>query len=536
MALRQFHNFEKFIFKIVVLLSALPVLLFEFYPTMDGAAHLYNSNLIWSLLFDNHETIQQFYELNSEPVPNWTGHFLLAIFNSFLPAHIADSAVLLFCVVGLPLAFRRLLKTIEPANLLLSYLIFPFVYSFTLTLGFYNFSIALVLLFFTLSYWLQSQPKRFSWKILFILFLLITATYFSHLFVFGILLLLLGLNEIYLLLIGLSSREVGGNAVFKGFLSKTAILVSASCISLILFAQYLFERPYSDQSKWLTNTELIEDLTTIGPIISYNSEIEEPWTKLLFYLLILVLAVALFIKFKYIFQKNSSEVKGSVSQKIFTKHSFWLIATLVLITLYFMLPDSDGYAGYISTRIALLFFMFFILWLATTPFSKWFMTILACVSLFITFKFVRFYGEVVKPLNEIALNCVEASDKLAENSVVLPINLSDHWLLPHFSNYLGAEKPVVILENYEASTGYFPVKWNEKSIPNTLLDGDSVDVFECLYWKSEKSGPSVNIDYVFLLGTLNKADACHVKIQMLLESSFQEVYSKGRIHLHKRRR
>jgi len=534
---KHFQKYEKLLFKVVVLLSALPLLVFEFYPTMDGAAHLYNSNLVWSLLFQDFDVIHQFYEMNAELVPNWTGHFLLSVLNSFLPAHIADTTVLLFCVVGLPLAFRKLLHTINPDSVMLSYLIFPFVYSFTFTLGFYNFSIALVCLFFTLSYWLQVKDKPFSLKTILALFLLITVTYFSHLFVFAILLLTLGLKVIH----DLVYQLVADKTEFKKSITKSfyevMTLLSASFITLFLFAQYFLNRPSLNDSSWISREELIDDLMIVDPIISYNADIEGPWSQWLFYILLVALAGWIFVGVNAIrkaFNDQSSKPKKYILRGA-VKHSFWPLMVVVLLILYFTLPNSDGYAGYISTRVALLFFMFLILWLATAKFNKWFLVIVAAGSIFITFKFTAYNSGAVKHLNDIAINCVTASQKIPENSVVLPINVSDHWLLPHFSNYLGAEKPLVILENYEASTGYFPVRWDEDSVPTTLLGNSTTDEFECLNWKSGKASPAVSVDYVFLMGTLNAKDQCHKKIQSILDASYGVVYENGRVSLYEKK-
>jgi hypothetical protein len=42
-------------------------------------------------------------------------------------------------------------------------------------------------------------------------------------------------------------------------------------------------------------------------------------------------------------------------------------------------------------------------------------------------------------------------------------------LFTHPLDYLGAEKPLILLDNYEANTGYFPFRWTEKTNPYALL-------------------------------------------------------------------
>ena len=104
--LLKIDKIEKWIFLLMTGINLFPVLIFKFFPTMDGAAHLYNSNLIGSLLFESNPQLNSFFCFNPEPVPNWTGHLFLSVFNCFLPAFIAEKVLLIFYFIGLPYAFR----------------------------------------------------------------------------------------------------------------------------------------------------------------------------------------------------------------------------------------------------------------------------------------------------------------------------------------------------------------------------------------------------------------------------------------------
>jgi hypothetical protein len=69
-------------------------------------------------------------------------------------------------------------------------------------------------------------------------------------------------------------------------------------------------------------------------------------------------------------------------------------------------------------------------------------------------------------------------DHVKPYSVVLPLNFSpcgidehgntiaDHnFLFQHVGQYLGTSKPLIILDNYEANMGYFPLRWKENKNP-----------------------------------------------------------------------
>jgi hypothetical protein len=109
----------------------------------------------------------------------------------------------------------------------------------------------------------------------------------------------------------------------------------------------------------------------------------------------------------------------------------------------------------------------------------------------------------IRALNKNATTIYNASKYIEANSIVLPVNMSDNWIDPHFSNYLGVDKPMVILENYEAAIGWFPVKWNIPALPRFML-GD-FDKINGIQWMSNHQSTQTKlIDYVFLVGNTNK--------------------------------
>jgi len=207
----QLNKTEKYIFLLVTVLNLIPVLQDKFFPTMDGAAHLYNSNIINELIFENNNLFELYFSFNEILVPNWIGHFLLSFFNFFFPAFIAEKILLLFYLIGLPYAFRKLIKTISSQNIGLSYFIFPFSYSFLFTLGFYNFSIAIILMLITLNYWIKNYNQQILNKKILILALLLTLTFFSHVFIFSLLMFFIGLHILFNLLY----QSLSGSINFK---------------------------------------------------------------------------------------------------------------------------------------------------------------------------------------------------------------------------------------------------------------------------------------------------------------------------------
>jgi hypothetical protein len=131
---------------------------------------------------------------------------------------------------------------------------------------------------------------------------------------------------------------------------------------------------------------------------------------------------------------------------------------------------------------------------------KWFTWAAILFVLFCNFGLDFYYLRAVWYQNRIALNCERTGDHIPPGSIVFPVNRSDDWLSRHYSNYLGVNKPLVILENYEAEMGYFPLRWNEEKLPDLRLGRlRMADLIE-ENWIQNEGRPKREVDYVFVLG------------------------------------
>ncbi len=525
-------TWESYLFLLIVGMNLIPVLTHKYFPSLDGAPHLYNSQIINSLLLDDSAVLSQFYKLNPEPVPNWTGHVLLTFFNFFLPAFIAEKAVLLFYLIGLPLSFRSLVKSISPNSFVLTYLIFPFTYSYLFYLGFYNFCLALVFTFLSLRYWLTI--KTFQWKQISLLALLFFVTYFSHIFVFALLLFFLGTQLLFsAIMTHWNESNNKKNIVHEVFL-KLKILGISAAVPLALLGYYFLSRPASSENTFVPAEELINWLQDIRPIIALNVEIESVYTKPLYYLLSILFLIAIAIRIYHTY-KVASDWKNALKELI-QPTDVWLLIALSLLVLYFKLPDTSASAGYISIRLGLFFFLFIILWLAVQSYYKGFAWIAVILTLYCNFKMNNYYDESSTELNKIIQDCEKASKFIAANSIVLPLNYTNNWLTGHFSNYLGIDKRLVILENYECGTTYFPVQWNDKALPNLTLGTKPVSDIPCINWQKTHNSQVKKIDYVFILGDIkSQSDSCTNEVNTILKKQYTIIYGSSYCQLFRKK-
>ncbi len=525
----NFKIVEKYIFVLILLLNLIPIFSGKFFPTVDGPAHLYNANVINSLLFENHSNLNIFFSYNAEPVPNWTGHVLLAFFSLLLPGFLAEKALLIIYMVGLPLAFRGLIRTVAPNRIWWSYFIFPFTYSLVFFFGFYNFCFSLIFMLLTLSFWIKQENHTFSFKFILSLFFLIVATYFSHIFVFGILLFLLGLHIFIQAIFSWLESRKSLKSVFQNASKHAAILLIPSVLPLILFAKYFLSRPHLGQDVYLQTSELLDWLRNMRPIIALHFNQEEAYTSIIAYVLFVLTCIAIFNSVNLMFQKLTSAQADFKNWFLTNARGpvFWLMATVITLFFYFKFPDSDGYAGFITIRLGMLFFLFYIVWLSSQKISFWIGFSSVLIVLFCNFKLNSFYIEETKRHNKVAKDIYRAASFVEPNSLVLPIDYSDDWFDIHFSNYIGIDKPMVILENYECNHGYFPLVWNEALMPSTLLGDLSKADLPCIHLKEnlKSNTNAVPVDYVLILGDLGtNIETCHQKIEAVLKEHFTEIY------------
>lgn len=525
---------EKYLFFIVTVLNTIPLFSAIYFPTLDGASHLANANIIKQLVFHQNQLFGQFFAINPEPVPNWTSHLILALLMVVFPAWIAEKILLVTIIVAFPVAFRRLLLTIAPDRPLMSYLIFPLTYSMFLNFGFYNFCISVIMLMVTLTHWIKHCNHAWNLRSWAILAILIAITYFSHILSFGVLLILIASHIISELITGKLIYHRDWNSALNHFVRKSLIITSAALAPLILFAYFFLTRPGTRDLKFLPKDELWNYLITFRPLITFNpvseSKITIWFTGLLFVLAVVGFTILLIRRLK-------KEVPASKDfpDENRSHHAWWLIlSVLILTTLYFVLPDAYGTASYTNLRILFILSVLFLTGIALLPGNKFAVTLALLAG--ITFTAIRLstYRAFLKPVETIAEQCHGASKYIKPNTLVLPLYFMDNWFTGHFVDYIAVDKPVVMVYNYECESGYFPTIWNEKHRPNhTLGDPGDPDLF--LSFEMNKEGPSMPLDYVFILGSFDPGnDWFLTTLTSILDSQYKMIYENGHARLFER--
>lgn len=431
---------EQLSFFIWVLLHALPIIVIPFFMSYDGPAHLYNSRLLAEWLGPNRLWFEGFLFLQQEPLPNWITYLLLAGFGEITNYFIADKLLQVIYVFSTLYGFRYLVRSFQPKASLLTWL--GSILVFHSMTGMYNFSMSLPLLMWTSGFYYR-QSGIFRPRALGILFLLSLALYFAHITGY----LVTGLFCGFILL------EQQGVAWRQGTFKLGAAL-RAFALTLLFFLPTLGMAGYfiakrSDATTHAFSTELLlEKLFRMDALILFNVGKESFILKFVF----LFIALGLL---------HFWEHRKAFRLKI---QALWLVI-IVMLTLYFVVPDASMGASYTSVRLQLFFIFFAFVLFASRQLSPTKELLAWLVSLIISMAQLEYYARAWKGLSKDVAIWEQAGRVLPNQSRVLTLNYSGHWYHEHISNFLALDTPAVMMyENYEASNDYFPFRFQ----PHTL--------------------------------------------------------------------
>lgn len=447
-------KWEPWAFAIMVLIGWLPVVVPHYFSTLDGPAHLYNAHLIKQMLLGDGNSLHDFFMFNELAIPNWGGHAIMTFFISFLPDYLAEKGFLLVYLTLTPLFFRKFVLAFSPKNQFISWIAIPFAHHHLLYFGFYNMCTGLMFLFITIFYF-KKHCAKLNWKNFIGLTVLLLCTYFSHLSMY---IVCLGILAILCLPHLKFIKPFWANAktnLLPAF--KHAVFVLAAAIpSLLLTGKYLAavhgSETYNDTPPLLNDA--IRFVLNIKPLITIRDQ--APYTtyaNIIFGLLLLFLIVGLVRFFKNIRTEFSAEKLPNTLFKLVLA-----LMTIVFLVLFFIMPNII----LMTERLILIFYFLYILILALPRYPKWIHVLAFLVIVYVHHKNSRHLRKSMAEISHSMILFQENVNYIKEGGTVLTVNYIDNWLMVHSRGYLGSSKPIVLLQNYEASLKWFPLKWNNE--------------------------------------------------------------------------
>ncbi|HKV12089.1 MAG TPA: hypothetical protein VJ725_28345 [Thermoanaerobaculia bacterium] len=418
----------------LAVLSILPFWVVTYLPTVDGPCHTYNAWVLRNAGNDAHPLFPLYYELNLKPYPNWTGHLVLADLMYAVPPLVAEKIL----VSGYALLFLSgawyLAGAVRPEERWPAFLAFPFVYNGMFQFGFYNFSLSLALFFFILGVWWRNR-ERPGLPLAMKLNLLLWLCYFSHILSFG-----LALISIAVLWLATLRR-----ASWRRHLLHVPILLPQIVLPIWYFLRLGGGSIPSDASF----QDMAKYLLRLGVLFTFD----RPQLLLATALsgAILLLAVLTFLR------RNREEADG------------FLLLSALFAVFYFVSPDATAGGSVLKPRLSLYPFLVLIPWIAPrfTPrlqrAAVAALAVLAALDIGYQTRWHRVLdGEIQEYLA--GLEGVPPHARLLPltfdkngSSAVIPV-------LYHAASYAALEKSLVDWDNYEATIGYFPLRFR-RSVP-----------------------------------------------------------------------
>lgn len=474
-----------------VIVCLLQVWLPEYYLTGDGPCHVYNARIlhdVWS--GKNVDFYLRYMDLMKSPNPNWLTHLLLVGLMYIVNGVVAEKLLLsiyimLFCT-GAFLLLRKLSGRASYWPLVL----FVFVFHHPLSKGFYNFSLSLAFFFFVVYAWLHYRERRkTAYLLLFFLFTILC--FFTH--------------PVAYVISGVVCFGLVLSFAYSS--SDTARGKNIGVQTLVLFLCYL-----------PTILLLLHFAAGFGGGFKLEPQLQKVWSFLYFsYLVNIMQSEAFFagaVGLMFVGLCLVAVVFAFTRKQLMHRYDGFFYALIIVGLMYLLFPDWMFSGGLLNMRLQLFVFLLICCVLAyrfpLPTFSTAFTTAFGLCFLVLTV--IRTRGQIVA--SRAADDCMSAAKYIKPYSSLLPLylnknGLDEHgnevarrnWLFTHFADYMGDQKPLLFLNNYEANTGYFPLVWKGGNInPFQYLGKDAsiIDIppYAEIANYTKNGGPVV--DYVLI--------------------------------------
>jgi len=486
------------LFLLVVLLHVLPIWLFGYFATQDGPSHLHNSRVMLDYLGRGSPIFQQYYEVRPNLGGNVLSQIALIALNSVTPAWFADKVFLTIYVILMSCGFWYAVGAVRPEARVLSFLVFPFVYSAWIHLGLYNFCTGIAVFLFVIGYFIRHQVERGIRHIatLTLLFLLIYATHITAFCAAALVVAALTIVATFQdwWIRGESDSRFLLKSVKLHLMPLIAILPGA--FLALSFVGHNSGARLNFDGIWMSAWRIY----SVAPIASV-SDGEFLFGKAVAFLVACVGICAVYSKRR--------DLRPRLQDGL-------LLATCVFLLLSFLGPDTIGTDGvYIRMRVVTYFYLVLILWIAAQQIPAYIQKMVASaaviISILLFISRVSAYAELDRQIREY----MSAGPYIQPGSTLLPLSYASYGYHPtgqrlvkaylpfeHIGGLLAADKPVVDLSNYEADTYSFWTSYRPPVNPFHFIDKEKrsdrrASEADLLGFPPDSGG---RVDYVLIWG------------------------------------
>ena len=473
---------------VMMVLHLLPVWGFKYFPTQDGLSHIYNAYVVKE--YHNHENyrLREVYELNATIFPNWTSHALLVVLLYVFPPLICEKIVLTLCIGLLPLSLFYFINGIAKKNMVFGLLGFMFAYNYLLHMGFYNFVLSMSLFFFTFGYWWRVKDEIRLTNIV-VIYILLLVTYLTHYHSYAVLVMSLTFFPLfssgYEVLQGVWGHKETSQPLMQRFkeglpkLKPTLTFVGSLIPAyFILFSYYFYlvnEHGGNSNHKGL---EWLNDyFFSMKSLVAFRDDhILIGRVLLVFLAIAFVLTVINRIQQCYQFHKSEEwkETGERLWTRVVTQMDAFLIMAILITVLYYISPWSGYSGGWINDRFHLYIFLILIPFFAINS-HRYINYGVAGIIIALSLWHLGYNVHTYTMLNRDIAH-VHSSMGLYEKDTILTsepgewngfsdsLGFESKYVEPfgHTECLLAVKTGIAYLDNYEATTDHFPLRYKDE--------------------------------------------------------------------------
>ena len=491
-----------------------PIWAFRYLPTQDGPSHLANA-LIVKEFGGSAAGFEDTFELRLEPVPNWTSHILLAGLMHLVPPLIAEKLLASLYILGFAGAFRYFLGAFGDRCRALSWLGLLFVYNRCFWMGFHNYCLSLILVWLIVGYCARRRGEGASkWPMAVVLTFLFPLAYFTHLV--GFFLSALGAFGATILM---RPRSLLG-PVLVGLAAVPSCFLTIDYFERTGFFEQGAARRLTRESRALLDGRGLER-SVVEQLTAVDKELFEHHAGRTVYVLLFVVVLfstyGLFALGETIDRlgweapMEATEVVDSPPTEPRAKPpAGWLFPFcfgLSALAFYLLvandLGSADGvlpHGGYLKTRLALLPPLIWLACLREPIFTparlilRALTALLLCVNLFLVTR-------TVDDGNRELASYVAGIDAVGRGHRILAIqdNAGGRLADPirHAADYYCLGSDNLNLDNYEAVTPHFPVKYRPG-----MTRGNATNADILIFWRTRMPPGRAGWEEIFAEGPL----------------------------------
>ncbi|GBL36092.1 hypothetical protein EMGBS15_16870, partial [Filimonas sp.] len=426
--------------------------------TTDGPCHVYNAGILRDLFLKRYDGFyESLYMVNKQINANWFSHVILAGLLCIVKGAVAEKILITFYMLLLISGAMKLMQLVHKNPMVFVLGIFLFLFNLPLMKGFYNFcfSVALFpwLLWAFLRFFQQVSLTRFllAFLISFLSFLAHPAGYMiSVMFAFFLLL----------------STHVASQKNLSKFLKNVFLYACIQMPLLGIIWQF-------NQVNRSAHFRLFFNRAFLSTYFIRFTSFQCVTEKELYYgiacavLLLLFFAGLLMVRIR--------------TKKLVEPNDGFLYGLGLIMLLYLFFPDNFP-VELMELRLQFIVYLTIFLWITTTCQHRIFSWLLS-LSLFSIFCILTFFRvPVIQRIDQGLQEVLTVGNRIPPYSTLLMLNFSHHGkdtggnllnekegVFLHAHQYLSETKPLLMLDNYEANTGYFPLTYHDTLNPYKSL-------------------------------------------------------------------